>query len=81
VIFIEEGWLLPLSVHKSTVMAADRGTGVGRRLMAAAERWVRDCGAAEVWLDVREFNDAAIGSYKAIGYETVSRRMRRKLTG
>jgi diamine N-acetyltransferase len=68
-------------VEAVVVVAADRGIGVGRRLMAAAERWAHEHGAQEVWLDVWECNDAAIGFYKAIGYETVSRRMRRNLAG
>ena len=59
-------------VEAVVVAAEDRGTGVGRVLMAAAERWARDRGAEEVWLDVWEFNDAAVGFYEALGYETVS---------
>jgi ribosomal protein S18 acetylase RimI-like enzyme len=49
--------------------------------MAAAERWARARGAEEVWLDVWEFNGTAIGFYEALGYETVSRRMRRGVAG
>jgi ribosomal protein S18 acetylase RimI-like enzyme len=63
-------------VEAVVVAAADRGGGIGRRLMAAAEGWARDRGAGEVWLDVWEFNAAAIGFYEALGYRTVSRRMR-----
>jgi ribosomal protein S18 acetylase RimI-like enzyme len=58
------------------VSATHRGSGIGRTLMDAAQRWSRDRGAREVWLDVWEFNAAAIGFYEALGYETVSRRMR-----
>ena len=57
-------------VEAVVVSSADRGPGVGRMLMAAAERWARDRGAEEVWLDVWEFNDAAIGFYEVLGYET-----------
>jgi ribosomal protein S18 acetylase RimI-like enzyme len=64
-------------VEAIVVAAADRGSGVGRVLMDAAEGWARDRGAGEVWLDVWEFNEGAIGFYGALGYETVSRRMRR----
>ena len=63
-------------VEAIVVAASHRGAGIGRNLMAAAHRWAGDRGAAEVWLDVWEFNSTAIGFYEALGYETVSRRMR-----
>ncbi len=66
-------------VEAIVVAAADRGSGTGRILMDAAERWARDREAGEVWLDVWAFNEGAIGFYEALGYETVSRRMRRRL--
>jgi ribosomal protein S18 acetylase RimI-like enzyme len=68
-------------VEAVVVAAEDRGSGVGKVLMAAAEQWARDRGADEVWLNVWEFNDSAIGFYEALGYETVSRRMCRVLSG
>jgi ribosomal protein S18 acetylase RimI-like enzyme len=68
-------------VEAVVVATEDRGAGVGKVLMAAAEHWARDRGADEIWLDVWEFNDAAVGFYEALGYETVSRRMRRGITG
>ena len=55
------------------------GHGVGRRLMHHAEGWVREQGVAEVLLNVWEFNRRAIEFYEGLGYETVSRRMRRAL--
>lgn len=68
-------------VDAVAVAAGYRGAGIGRRLMAAAEDWARERGASEVWLDVWEFNVEAIGFYEALGYETVSRRIRRDVTG
>jgi diamine N-acetyltransferase len=68
-------------VEAVVVAAAYRGGGIGRRLMAAAQGWAGERGAAEVWLDVWEFNEGAIGFYEALGYETVSRRMRKRLDG
>jgi ribosomal protein S18 acetylase RimI-like enzyme len=65
-------------VEAIVVAAAHRGTGIGRSLMEAAHRWAGARGAVEIWLDVGEFNAGAIGFYEALGYETVSHRMRRE---
>jgi ribosomal protein S18 acetylase RimI-like enzyme len=46
-----------------------RETGVGRALMAAAEGWLRALGCPRIRLMVRTDNVAALGFYKAIGYE------------
>jgi ribosomal protein S18 acetylase RimI-like enzyme len=66
-------------VEAIAVTASHRGSGIGRRLMAAAERWAQDRGAAEVWLDVWTFNERAIAFYEDLGYETVSQRMRKDM--
>jgi len=66
-------------VEAIVVAAVHRGTGIGRGLMIAAHCWAGDRGAEEVWLDVWEFNAGAIGFYEALGYETLSRRMRLNL--
>jgi len=63
-------------VEAIVVAAEDRGGGVGHRLMMAAHRWAAARDAAEVWLDVWEFNVGAIRFYEGLGYETLSRRMR-----
>lgn len=55
------------------------GQGVGRHLMHRAETWARARGLGEVLLNVWEFNRRAIDFYERLGYETVSRRMRRVL--
>jgi diamine N-acetyltransferase len=54
-----------------------RRTGVGRKLMDAAILWARAQGVTELDLNVYEFNIEAIRFYEALGFKTVSRRMRR----
>jgi len=58
------GW-----VYYVAVAEAQRGTGLGRALMAAAEEWLRACGCPKIQLMVRTSNDAAIGFYEALGLE------------
>jgi ribosomal protein S18 acetylase RimI-like enzyme len=52
-----------------------RRHGVGRALMDHAHRWAIAKGAADVELNVFEFNQPAIAFYQALGYETSNRRM------
>ncbi|MBV8813759.1 MAG: GNAT family N-acetyltransferase [Verrucomicrobia bacterium] len=53
-----------------------RRTGVGRQLMDAAILWAQAQGITELDLNVYEFNTDAIRFYEALGFKTVSRRMR-----
>jgi ribosomal protein S18 acetylase RimI-like enzyme len=46
-----------------------RGNGLGRRLFAAAEEWLRSRGAPKVQLMVRDDNRQAIDFYRAMGLE------------
>ncbi|AHE56963.1 GNAT family acetyltransferase [Sphingomonas sanxanigenens] len=56
------GWVYYLAV------APDRQrAGLGRRMMAAAEQWLRAQGVPKIQLMVREDNHAAIGFYEALG--------------
>ncbi|HLV43618.1 MAG TPA: GNAT family N-acetyltransferase [Aggregatilineales bacterium] len=57
------------------------GQGMGRALMHRAESWARERELGEVLLNVWEFNRRAIEFYEGLGYETISRRMRRTLGG
>ncbi|WP_402461710.1 GNAT family acetyltransferase [Isoptericola aurantiacus] len=57
------GWLYYVAVAPSS-----QGTGLGRRLVAAAEEWLRAAGASKVRLMVRTTNPAALGFYEALGY-------------
>jgi ribosomal protein S18 acetylase RimI-like enzyme len=58
------GW-----VYYVAVAEAQRGTGLGRALMAAAEAWLRARGCPKIQLMVRTSNHAAIGFYEALGLE------------
>jgi diamine N-acetyltransferase len=53
-----------------------RRTGVGRKLVEAAVLWTRARDMQELDLNVYEFNHSAIRFYEAIGFRTVSRRMK-----
>jgi ribosomal protein S18 acetylase RimI-like enzyme len=53
--------------------------GIGRALMQTASRWAVSRGATSMELNVYEFNTSAIAFYRALGYETHSRRMSRPL--
>jgi ribosomal protein S18 acetylase RimI-like enzyme len=56
------GWIYYLAVDPTL-----RRQGLGRRMMAAAEDWLRGRGAPKIQLMVREDNAAAIGFYQALG--------------
>lgn len=58
------GWVYYLAVAPDR-----RRAGLGRRLMAEAERWLKARGAPKIQLMVREDNEAAIGFYQSLGLE------------
>lgn len=69
------GWVYYLAVSPDC-----RDKGLGRRMMEAAENWLRDRDAPKIQLMVRDDNEQAIGFYKAVGYEiqpvvTIGRRL------
>lgn len=69
------GWVYYLGV-----LPDGRRQGLGRRLMEAAEKWLRERDAPKIQLMVRDDNEQAIGFYKALGYEvqpvvTIGRRL------
>jgi ribosomal protein S18 acetylase RimI-like enzyme len=47
----------------------ERRSGLGRRMMQAAEDWARGRGAPKIQLMVRDTNKAAAGFYEALGYQ------------
>ena len=53
--------------------------GIGRALMNRAHAWAVAKGAVDVELNVFEFNQPALAFYRALGYETFTRRMVRNL--
>lgn len=57
------GW-----VYYLTVRSAFRGRGLGRRLMAGAETWLRHQGAPKVHFMVRSENSEVIEFYTHLGY-------------
>jgi ribosomal protein S18 acetylase RimI-like enzyme len=61
------GWLYYLSSASS-----HRRRGVGRALVAEAERLLRDMGCPKVQLMVREGNEQALEFYDELGYERFS---------
>ena len=58
------GWVYYLAVDPDA-----QGSGIGRRLMTAAEAWVRDRGIPKLMLMVRSDNAAVIGFYTSLGYQ------------
>jgi ribosomal protein S18 acetylase RimI-like enzyme len=54
------------------VREAERGKGIGRRLMEQAESWAVAQSAVDVRLNVWEFNRSALGLYRELGYEVRS---------
>ncbi|MEH6702366.1 GNAT family acetyltransferase [Parasphingorhabdus sp.] len=58
------GWVYYLAVTPGS-----QKQGLGRKMMAAAEQWLRDRNAPKIQLMVRDDNEAAIGFYTALGYE------------
>ncbi len=60
------GWLYYVAVRPEL-----QGTGLGRRLVTAAEEWLRDAGASRVRLMVRTTNTAVQGFYATLGYADV----------
>ncbi|MGK9149046.1 GNAT family acetyltransferase [Plantibacter flavus] len=59
------GW-----VHYLAVAPSQQGGGLGRALMAEAERLLIGLGCPKINLMVRTGNDRVIGFYEALGYGT-----------
>jgi ribosomal protein S18 acetylase RimI-like enzyme len=62
------GWLYYVAAHPGS-----RGKGVGRRMVRAAEDWLRARGVQKVQLLVRETNTAVVGFYEHLGFEVAPR--------
>lgn len=56
------------------VSPSARRAGLGRRLVETATAAALAAGAETMFLEVAEDNDAALGLYRALGFETVGRR-------
>jgi len=53
------------------VLESHRGMGLGRFMLGHIERRARDLGSHLLWLQVNKKNAAAIGFYRAAGFEVV----------
>jgi len=61
------------------VEPGERGKGSGAALVAAAERWARERGAAQLHLTTALHRDGAHRFYERLGYERTGARYARKL--
>ena len=62
------GWLYYLASASDS-----RGDGIGRKLVEAAEAWLRQHGVVKAQLMVRETNTKVVSFYERLGYEVVPR--------
>jgi GNAT superfamily N-acetyltransferase len=53
-----------------SVEPAQRGKGSGQQIVAAAETWLKERGVWKANLLVRTGNEAVLGFYGGLGYET-----------
>jgi ribosomal protein S18 acetylase RimI-like enzyme len=68
-----------LEVTTMGVLREARGEGLGRLLMRKAESEARERGIEDIELSVAGNNRRARDLYRSLGYETVRRRMRKRL--
>ena len=61
------------------VSEAARGLGIGRRLIAAAEDWVRERGARVMMLNSHSRRESAHAFYQRLGYSETGKRFVREL--
>jgi len=62
------GWLYYVAARP-----ASRSSGVGRRMVQAAENWLRERGVVKVQLMVRETNTKVVSFYQHLGFEVAQR--------
>lgn len=58
-----------------------RGSGIGRRMVQAAEDWLRQRGVVKAQLLVRETNTKVVAYYERLGYEVAPRTVMGKWLG
>lgn len=62
------GWLYYVAAHPD-----ERATGIGRRMVEAAQAWLRERGVVKVQLLVRETNTGVVAFYERLGFEVAPR--------
>lgn len=62
------GWLYYVAAAPEV-----RGAGVGRRMVEAAEAWLRERGIVKAQLMVRETNTQVVAFYERLGFEVAPR--------
>jgi ribosomal protein S18 acetylase RimI-like enzyme len=67
------------NVDSLVVKQSFRRLGIGQALMERAQAWAQAKGLDRIELHVWEFNQEAIAFYEQLGYETISRRMGKRL--
>jgi ribosomal protein S18 acetylase RimI-like enzyme len=70
------GWLYYVAASPTS-----RGKGVGRRMVQAAEDWLRERGVVKVQLLVRETNAKVVAFYERLGFEVAPRVVMSKWLG
>jgi GNAT superfamily N-acetyltransferase len=58
-----------LFLSKLYIIAAERGSGLGRKAIAFVEKLARDTGASKISLTVNRYNLDTIEAYKRFGFE------------
>src|ERR1700727_919367 len=70
------GWLYYVAARPSS-----RSKGVGRRMVQAAENWLRQRGIVKAQLLVRETNTKMVSFYEQLGFEVAPRVVMSKWLG
>ncbi|MCD9197391.1 GNAT family N-acetyltransferase [Aeromicrobium wangtongii] len=66
-------------IHDIEVVEGERGRGLGRALLEAAEAWCADHSIAVLKLHVFAHNEAAVGLYESSGFETTDLSMAKQI--
>lgn len=67
-------------IYDIETFADKRGQGFGRKILEAAEKFVKENGGTEIRLNVAGFNTVARNLYESSGYETTRLSMKKSLS-
>lgn len=73
--FVEKPWGIGCEMDTVVVAEQQRGSGVGKCLVEAAEKYARDAGAKGMRANVLAANTRGQAFYERAGYETIAVRM------